>query len=163
MISAQLSPVPRVHVQRGQTCKVYALSNAIEWLEKTYTGQEQPVVVRKEKNGAATSLRKKAKQVIQSKVGEVYGDKNFLALAGAAGFNNFKSVSIDSVSAFQSLITLAVDKNLMPIVMFGVNVRTGYPFLDNGNHEHAVIVTGYHERINSPTSSRGAARRSDVC
>lgn len=145
-----LNTKPIIQEQKGQTCKIYALSNAIEWLHSAYPNQSKPYKVRKGKspeNAKEISLRQKAKEVIASKVGEVYGDLNLLKLAKESGYNNFKSVSCSSIAEYCAVINSAVEKNLIPIVLFDVRVsgwNAGQPFNDNGHHEHAAVIYGYY-------------------
>lgn len=144
---------PNIQNQRGQTCKLYALSNAMEWLSDTYSNQNTPHQVRKNnkgikpKNKKTISIRQRAKEMLGSKVGEVYGDLNLIKLAKDNGFDNFKSISCSTIAEYCAIIKSAIDKNLMPLVFFDVNVsdyNQGQPYNSHGSHEHAAVVYGYY-------------------
>ncbi|MGD9591022.1 MAG: hypothetical protein AB7V32_00710, partial [Candidatus Berkiella sp.] len=142
-----LTSKPNIQFQRGQTCKLYALSNAMEWLSENYSNQPVPPIVRKQKlPNEQNSIRQLAKGLIGSEVGEVYGDLNLLKVAKDSGFTNFKSIECSTIAQYCAVIQTAIDHNLIPIVVFDVKLsgsNTGHPFNNNGLHEHAAVISSY--------------------
>ena len=138
-------------IQRGENCKLAALSHAIE--HATFgSGYTRPPLY-KNGNQDKVSLRQIAKRH-GSTVGEIYTINQLLSICQDAQYtaeyfapNNEE----DYVSQLKSLVEIG----LTPIVFFDANLelglREGFPKIGDGEDEHAAIVIGCYTNEENDT------------
>lgn len=128
--------------QRGQICKLNALSVVLNSLHHTY-GEVQPFPIRKDKEPLNwMSIRQLAKTYYGSKVGEVYSAKILAAIAADCGF---KEVTISHAVYFDDyvkMVTSTIEAGELPILFYDID-ENGEPAKMNSFREHATVVAGY--------------------
>ncbi|WP_419419237.1 hypothetical protein ACNVED_11930 [Legionella sp. D16C41] len=135
--------------QRGQTCKLVGGAAVQHYL--VHVGRHSSVSLPLYKNRLySESLRQRAKQVINSQAGEVYGPEQ---VAKVFNYNDFKTTSyyISEQQHYKNLILAALNQEQPVLVYFDVNPRKkkatlGEPSKVNGEFEHCAVITGYYQQ-----------------
>lgn len=141
-----ISPLPSTQIfQRGETCKLYALANAIN--QEASKQNIIPLPLYKNKMHAQVSLRQLAKKN-GSSVGEMYSIESMVKTAHDAGF----SASVfapNNEFEYINCLKEELAKNKAPIVFFDLDSNPGlnfkHPYIGNGNNEHAAVVVGCYD------------------
>jgi signal transduction histidine kinase len=140
-----LHPLPKAIAQYGQTCKLYALSVAMNYAFTKNPVQHIPPAARKRDilSGKKTtpSLRKSAK-ALGSQVGEIYDGTTLLQLATQNGYQESAIIEPDN-EHYVETIKAQINQDEAPIVFFDVNPETGEPENQESSREHAAVVVGY--------------------
>jgi len=126
--------------QRGQTCKLYALSTAINAMSIKLQ-LPKPLNVRGHSSGES-SIRKIAKERYGSVVGEVYSPVTLRFLAKDLGYSKTSIYSPRTFDDYNHTIITSLSILETPIVFFDV-CNQGEPIQANGEREHAVVICGY--------------------
>ena len=140
-----LEPAPLALKQRGQTCKLNALSMVLNWLHQP-ANKIKPWPVLKNKSSADAnersdySLRKLAKKY-NSQVGEIYSIKTLAAIAHDCGYADTAVIDVDDKNYVNTVINL-INENKAPIVFFDVNFDYEPDNLQSAR-EHAAVTIGY--------------------
>ncbi|MFA6303243.1 MAG: hypothetical protein WC627_08955 [Legionella sp.] len=138
-----LDPLPNsTSVQRGECCKLYAVSEVMQWLYKTDKSHPVPPPVRgKQTLFEQQSLRRQAKELFQSQVGEMYDVASLVQLAASNGYD--ASLIYNDSANYCELIKSQITQGYAPIVFFDVDFETKGPGFHKSEHEHAAVIVGY--------------------
>lgn len=141
--------VLHTELQRGETCKLKALSVAIKHLAESF---KHPYPALYKNKTHPTSLRQIAKE-LGSVQGEVYSLELLKKVCHKAGF---ESESYQSLNTDEYILHLEmlIDKNNAPIVFYDASLdgsRFGFPAIGDGNNEHAGVVVGYYKNEEDET------------
>jgi hypothetical protein len=138
--------------QRGENCKLVALSQAIEHANNKSKLKSRPVPLYKNKSSPA-SLRQFAK-AHGSVVGEMYSLESLVKTSADAGYNVRTFAPFNEDEYVRQLEQL-IDQNLVPIVFYELNItpgeRYGYPMIGDGKNEHAGTVVAYYKNEEDET------------
>ena len=129
--------------QRGENCKLTALSEALE--QAAFKAKKPHLALYKNKKHLM-SLRKLAKKQ-GSVVGEMYSVQSLVATAKEAGFD-MDVFSHTNEDDYIEQLKILVDKNLAPMVFYDLDrarCREGFPYIGDGRNEHAAVVVGYYK------------------
>jgi hypothetical protein len=126
--------------QKGQICKLNALSTVLNSLSALDERYPKPLPIRKNGGQYAYSIRQHAKEHYGSQVGEVYSATTLKALAEENGYRC--SVFTGGFNSYTDIIRQAIDRGEAPIIFYDINDE-GDPAELDGNREHAVVVVGY--------------------
>lgn len=151
-----LDPIPPGFKQRGQICKLVALSAGLHWLYQKQTALDNDSLqlppyptkqaIREEHDpkdySKFKSLREQAKD-LHSVVGEIYNIKQLMQLGKINGYHDLHYCSFDSVDAYTKALTNAVDQDVAANVYYDVNMEDGLPVNNKSKAEHAALVLGY--------------------
>lgn len=132
-----------VEPQRGQTCKLKALADAMGHTSFKY---KQPLKFLYKERTYPHSLRELAKKH-GSVVGEVYCIEMLHKICADAGFES-KVYEPFNEDAYILQLQELIDNNLAPIVFFDMDLsdeRRGLPYIGDGKNEHASVVVGYYK------------------
>ena len=135
--------------QRGENCKLKALSDAI--LHNAIQHNTKRIALYKAKT-YGISLRQLAKQN-GSVVGEVYSLEMLRQTCFDAGYESAVCAPQNTDDYVKELENL-VDRNLAPIVFFDMDLskkRHGLPYIGDGSNEHASVVLGYYRNTSDET------------
>ena len=105
--------------QHGQTCKLNALSTAINAMS-TRLGLSKPLPVRGHSR-TTSSIRQLAKAKYHSVVGEIYSPIPLRSIAINLGYPNSTIHGIRSFDDYSQVMIAAVNKGEAPIVFFDVS------------------------------------------
>lgn len=165
--------IEKLSRQRGQSCKITALGNLLNYFYNANFTSIKPLPIykhtaeeyRKDDDAPAVSLRAIAKKYAGSRVGEMYTLEMFNNLIHAVGKEThdkaleeatvtvehfykeqMASANADYISRLKALVDAG---KTPPIIFFDVD-KEGYPCLDgDGSRQHAAIVFGYLESHDS--------------
>ncbi|WP_133131340.1 hypothetical protein [Legionella yabuuchiae] len=130
--------------QRGETCKLKALADAMQQASCRFNCYRPPLY--KEKQRDVVSLRQIAKR-LGSVVGEVYSAEMLQRICEEAGFVG-EFYNPYNEDEWIETVCLLIDKNLAPIIFYDVDTspteRKGYARIGDGKNEHAATVVGYY-------------------
>lgn len=132
---------PFLHEQKGQTCKLFALSVVLNSMH-TFYGMPKPLPAYKKKTEAG-SLRQLAKKKYDSQVGEVYSAQTLVKLARDNGYNNCSTLTCNTYEQYASQIVRSINSGETPIIFFDLDFEKSGPGLFRGLREHAAVVVGY--------------------
>ena len=136
--------------QRGETCKLVALANAIEHTAYKTKPLNPPIPLYKDKT-SAVSLRQLAKQYTGSMVGEMYSVESLLMTCRAAEYEAEYYAPGEEDSYIQQLKIL-IDQGFSAMVFFDLDAtpgsRHGKPRIGDGRNEHAAVAIGYYTDAN---------------
>lgn len=134
-------------IQEGQTCKLNA---GVVVQEYVYLQGHPLPPLPLHKNGQfPDSLRKRAKQTVNSQVGEIYGAKQ---IKEVFDYNDFETVSycITDRSIYEKFLIESL-KQQQPVIAYfdvtpkiGPEEKQGMPNLYQGKMEHGAVVSGYY-------------------
>ncbi|CAM2962678.1 Uncharacterised protein [Legionella steigerwaltii] len=127
--------------QRGQICKLNALSMVLNSLSNAY-GMPTPLPIRKNKGEHSFSLRQLAKEKYGSQVGEVYSAKTLASIAEDNGYDNYTIYTEENMKYYVNRIVTSISKGEAPIIFYDVD-KEGEPAQLSSNREHALVVAGY--------------------
>lgn len=138
-----LDPLPNsTALQREECCKLYAVSEVMQWLYKTDKSHPVPPPARgKQTLFEQQSLRNQAKELFLSQVGEIYDVTSLVKLAKHNGYD--ASLIYNDSDNYCELIKSQVSNGYAPIVFFDVDFETKGPGLHQSEHEHAAVIVGY--------------------
>lgn len=136
--------------QKGQTCKLVAGIAIQNYLYVSKFNSMEPLPLHKERQTFNYSLRQRAKELIDSKVGEVYGTEQ---VKKVFEYNRFE---VNSFRIYEEIIYINLIrdslKNLCPVIVFFDVIprreeiqNNGSPSLLNGRFEHAAVVVGIYK------------------
>ena len=133
--------------QRGQTCKLAAGYNAQQhiFFQKRNTQPPLPLYKNHTHND---SVRHRAKEVIHSQVGEVYGAAQFQQVFNVDGFET-NAFRLEDRGVCMDFIIDALSHDLPVISYFDVNIKPnsesrGEPICRDGHFEHSAVIIGYY-------------------
>ncbi len=135
-------------IQRGSTCGLYSLSIA----GKAMTGKYVPATSGDISKDQAFSLRKAAKKMGFTQVGELFDAQQLVELAPLLGLTA-QVIKVDA-SSFYNEIKKAIDTDALVIVPYSVdNSDPNQPGPGEvGNNAHWVLAFGYQET--TPTTKK---------
>lgn len=129
--------------QRGETCKLKALADAMEHTSHRFKSNRLPLY----KAGTTSlSLRELTKRQ-GSVVGEVYSIEMLRKTCFDAGYES-KIYDPGNTDDYITTLERIVDDNYAPIVFYDMNAsedRFGTPYIGDGSNEHACVVMGYYK------------------
>ena len=133
--------------QKGQSCKLVAGALVQNYLYKTDRHSQEPLPLYKN-HQHRDSLRKHAKKVIGSQVGEVYGAAQVKKIYNNRGYSA-DCYRIEDEKTYEQLIVNCVSQQQPVIMFFDVvneqgSEQFGLPVLLNGAYEHAAAIIGYY-------------------
>jgi hypothetical protein len=140
IVSPEVLPDPS---QRGETCKLAALSHAIEQAAQK---SKSPYVKLYKDKTHPISLRRLAKEH-GSIVGEMYSLGSLFKTCVSAGYKPESYGPANEDEYIEKLIQL-VNERLAPVVFFDVTLggeRSGFPRIGDGTNEHAAVVMAYYK------------------
>lgn len=130
--------------QRGETCKLKALADAIEHAACKADAPSVPLYKNKRH---PHSLRQTAKAQ-GSIVGEMYSLESLLTTCQSVGYAATHYAPSNEDEYITQLETL-IDENFAPMIFFDVDLepgqRYGHPHIGTGKNEHAAVVVGYYK------------------
>lgn len=136
--------------QKGQTCKLVAGIAVQNYLYASKFNSIKPWPLHKKHRTFDYSLRQRAKEVIDSKVGEVYGTEQVKKVFEYNGFE-VSPFRMDHEVIYTKLIRESL-KNLCPVIVFLDVIprreeiqNNGSPALLNGRFEHAAVIVGIYK------------------
>lgn len=146
-------PVTSTHIeQRGENCKLVALTKAIEHAHNKSKIKTPPVPLYKNKSAPA-SLRQFAK-AHGSVVGEMYSLESLVKTSADAGYNVRTFAPFNEDEYVRQLEQL-IDQNLVPIIFYELDItpgeRYGYPMIGDGKNEHSGTVVAYYKNEEDET------------
>ncbi|BCA94797.1 hypothetical protein TUM19329_11580 [Legionella antarctica] len=127
--------------QRGQICKLNALSVVLNALHKIHD-MPKPPPLRKDKNHP-DSLRQQAKERYGSTVGEIYSAKTLAQIAADNGYDHSSVVTANSFTDYNWTIIRSVNSGEAPILFYDIDLE-GEPARMKSHREHAAVVVGYY-------------------
>lgn len=138
--------------QRGENCKLVALTQAIEHANNKSKIDFPRVPLYKNKSAPA-SLRQFAK-AHGSVVGEMYSLESLVKTSADAGYN-VKTFTPFNEDEYIRQLELLINQNLVPIIFYELDItpgeRYGYPMIGNGKNEHAGTVVAYYKNDEDET------------
>lgn len=150
--SKVLDLLPPGFKQKGQTCKLYALSSGLHFrYQNDPTLNPLPPYPTKfnirqghfvENQEKFNSLRHQAKQSA-SLVGEIYDARDLIQLAKSNGFKGVYSKHYDSRETYSKAIITAIEQQQAINIFYDVDPKTGQPVRTNSQTEHSAMVVGY--------------------
>ncbi|WP_420324233.1 hypothetical protein, partial [Legionella shakespearei] len=150
--SKVLDLLPPGFKQKGQTCKLYALSSGLHFRYQSDPRLNPlPPYPTKfnirlghfiENHDKFTSLRQQAKQS-GSVVGEVYDVRDLIQLARSNGFKGVYAKHYDSRETYSKALITAIEQQQAVNIFYDVDPKTGQPVRTNSQTEHSAMVVGY--------------------
>jgi hypothetical protein len=158
--SKLLSLLPPGFKQKGQTCKLNALSAGLHlrYQSDPTTNPIPPYPakfhIRKQhyidNHHKFKSLRQQAKQ-LGSVAGEVYDVRDIIELARLNGFSGVYVKHYDSRKSYKEALISALDQQQAINIYYDVDPKTGLPVRTNSKTEHGAIAIGYALMPDKPT------------
>lgn len=147
-----INPLPSLEIsQRGETCKLFALANAIE--NEALKNNLRPLPLYKNRNCSQTSLRQLAKKN-GSAVGEMYSIESLTKTAQDSGYISTVYAPYDEYEYIRQLEKI-IEENKMPIIFYDIDLNPGdnfqHPYLGDGKNEHAAIIVGFYKTFSDET------------
>ncbi|MDI1351736.1 MAG: hypothetical protein PSV35_03050 [bacterium] len=131
--------------QRGETCKLKALSEAIQHTALQYKSSQLPIY-KGRNNKYSKSLRQLAKE-LGSVQGEVYSLEMLQAICSRSGYES-EVYSPFNPDEYIRQLEMLIDANLAPMVFYDLCLdqdRFGLPTIGDGKNEHAGVILGYYK------------------
>jgi|GEM_PF-4023617 len=130
--------------QRGQTCKLIAGANVQNYLYQTQA-HSQPALPVCKQGVYPESLRRKAKAITGSQVGEMYGAGQ---MRSVLNYNDFETHSycLTDQQDYQHFLISCLDQKQPVIAYFDVCAvqHRGRPANFQGEFEHSAVIVGYY-------------------
>ena len=140
LITPETLPAER---QRGETCKLKALADAMAHTASLFKSSRLPLY---KSQNFSLSLRELAKRQ-GSVVGEVYSIEMLRKTCFDAGYES-KIYDPGNEDDYIKQLERLIDVNYAPIVFYDVDMseaRNGLPSISDGTNEHACVVVGYYK------------------
>lgn len=132
--------------QRGETCKLFALSCLMDHVMAKPNPPKSRPPLYKNRLFTAPSLRKIAKDYTGSQVGEMYSVEALQTVAEESGFS-LEAVQLTTVRAYIAYLKSLVEINKCAAVIFNVGIEgedINFPTVNAEKYnEHSVMVLGY--------------------
>lgn len=136
--------------QKGQTCKLVAGLAVQNYLSVNKFNSLSPFPLYKENKTFDYSIRQRAKEIIQSKVGEVFGSEQVKKVFEYGGFQ-VDSFRLQDENSYTSLVWASL-KNACPVIAYFDVVPKredipdrGAPSRLQGEFEHAAVLVGIYQ------------------
>ncbi len=133
-----LSVIPQV--QRGQVCKLNALSVVLNSLHQVHN-MPKPLPIRKNSSNDY-SLRQLAKERYGSMIGEIYSATTLAKIAADNGYEHSTIVTAKDFQDYTRTILVSINAGEAPILFYDIDLQ-GDPAQVESNREHAVVVVGF--------------------
>ncbi len=159
-VSKVLDLLPPGFKQKGQTCKLNALSSGLHLRYQTDPTLNPPPPyptkfnIRQkhfiENHHKFNSLRHQAKQS-DSVVGEIYDVRDLIKLARINGFKGVYAKHYDSKESYSKALITAIEQQQAINIFYDVDPKSGQAVCTNSQTEHSAMVVGYAVMPDKPT------------